>query len=211
MHKKVLILSPHTDDAELGAGGTIARFLEEGSDLYIAVFSTCEDSLPVGSPINSLLEEFYNAYDFIGISRNNLKVYNYPVRRLSEYRQEVLEILVRLKSEITPDLVILPSGYDLHQDHQVIHMEGVRAFLKSSSIWGYELPWNHKQFSPMQFIKLYEKHVELKIKMLSFYKTQFDLKRSYFSQDFIKGLARVRGVQASCEYSEAFEVIRQNY
>jgi len=209
--KKVLVLSPHTDDAELGAGGSIARFLEEGSDIYIAVFSTCEDSLPDGAPRNALLEEFYTAYDFIGVPKDNLRVFNYPVRRLNEYRQDVLEILVGLRKELKPDLVVLPSGYDLHQDHQVIHMEGVRAFLKNSSVWGYELPWNHKQFSPMQFVTLKEEHIQSKIKMLSFYKTQLVLEKSYFREDFIKGLARVRGVQASCEYSEAFEIIRQNY
>jgi hypothetical protein len=63
---------------------------------------------------------------------------------------------------------------------KVIHSEGVRAFLKNASIWGYELPWNHKQFSPTQFVSLKEKHIQSKIKMLSFYKTQLHLERSYF-------------------------------
>ena len=42
----VLILAPHTDDAELGCGGTIARFLEEGKKIYVAAFSTARASLP---------------------------------------------------------------------------------------------------------------------------------------------------------------------
>lgn len=209
--KRVLLLSPHTDDAELGAGGTMARFMEEGAEIFVVVFSTCEDSLPDGSPQNTLLEECNSAYDFIGVLKSNRMIYHYPVRRLAEYRQEVLDILVKVKKDIVPDLVILPSGFDLHQDHQVVYMEGVRAYLKTSSIWGYELPWNHKQFSPMQFVRLEEKHIISKIQMLLYYKSQLALKRPYFCEDFIKGLARVRGVQASCEYSEAFEIIRQNY
>ncbi|MBL6731310.1 MAG: PIG-L family deacetylase, partial [Bacteroidia bacterium] len=40
----VLILAPHTDDAELGCGGTIARFLEEGKKMYVAAFSTARAS-----------------------------------------------------------------------------------------------------------------------------------------------------------------------
>ncbi len=37
--QNVLILSPHTDDAELGAGGTIARFVEEGKKIHYIAFS----------------------------------------------------------------------------------------------------------------------------------------------------------------------------
>lgn len=46
--KKVLVLAPHTDDAELGCGASIARFIEEGSDILVAAFSSAEESLPVG-------------------------------------------------------------------------------------------------------------------------------------------------------------------
>ena len=45
----VIILAPHTDDAELGCGGTIARFLEEGKKMYVAAFSTARASLPEGA------------------------------------------------------------------------------------------------------------------------------------------------------------------
>ena len=38
--KKVLVLAPHTDDGELGCGGTVARLLEEGCEVHFAVFST---------------------------------------------------------------------------------------------------------------------------------------------------------------------------
>lgn len=45
---KVLALNPHPDDGELGAGGTIAKFVEEGKDVYYIAFSTCEISIPNG-------------------------------------------------------------------------------------------------------------------------------------------------------------------
>ena len=45
-NNRVLVLSPHTDDGELGAGGTIARFLDEGKDVYYIAFSGCETSVP---------------------------------------------------------------------------------------------------------------------------------------------------------------------
>ena len=44
--ERILVLAPHTDDAELGAGGSMAKWLEAGVDLHVAVFSTAEESLP---------------------------------------------------------------------------------------------------------------------------------------------------------------------
>jgi len=48
--KKTLVLAPHTDDCELGAGGTIAKLIENGSDVYFAAFSTSDESVLVGFP-----------------------------------------------------------------------------------------------------------------------------------------------------------------
>ena len=47
--ERILVLAPHTDDAELGAGGSMTKWLEAGVDLHVAVFSTAEESLPNGS------------------------------------------------------------------------------------------------------------------------------------------------------------------
>jgi LmbE family N-acetylglucosaminyl deacetylase len=43
--KRVLILAPHTDDGEFGCGGTINKLIEEGSEIYYAAFSACEQSV----------------------------------------------------------------------------------------------------------------------------------------------------------------------
>ena len=149
---KILVLAPHTDDAELGCGGTLARFLAEGKEVFVAAFSTARASLPEGADPDTLKNEFLASMEILGIPKDRLFVYNYKVRMLSYHRQEVLEEMVRLRGLIQPDLVLLPSGNDLHQDHQVVHNEGLRAF-KQASIWGYELPWNHVTFSTQAFVK----------------------------------------------------------
>ncbi|NLK27282.1 MAG: PIG-L family deacetylase [Clostridiales bacterium] len=205
--KTVLVLAPHTDDAELGCGASIARFVEEGSDVFIAAFSSAEESLPVGAPKDLLKQEFYKAIPLLGVQKENTAVYDYQVRRLSYFRQEVLEEMVKLKKQIQPDMVLLPSGQDVHQDHQVIHMEGLRAF-KDNTILGYELPWNHVTFSTQAFIVVEEHHLNKKYLALNEYKSQMELERPYFTRDFLFGLARVRGTQIKEKYAEAFEVIR---
>jgi len=203
--RKVLILAPHTDDGEFGCGGSIVKFLEEGKDIYYVAFSTAEESVPEGMPKNILEIEVKKATNRLGIPASNLIIYKFQVRKLNYVRQEILEELVKIKKEISPDLVFIPSPNDLHQDHYTVAMEGMRAF-KQISIFGYEIPWNNITFHTQAFIKLEKKHVEEKIKALKAYKSQSH--RFYASENFILSLAKARGVQIGAEYAEAFEVIR---
>ncbi len=209
-YKRFLMLAPHTDDVELGCGGTIARFLEEDGDIYVAVFSTAEKSVPKGFPKSALRDEFYKAMSLLGIKEERLSVFNYEVRTLSYHRQEVLDELISLRKSIGPDMVFLPSGEDFHQDHQTLFNEGVRAF-KEITLWGYELPWNTITFPARGFVTLEDRHISKKWKALQAYKTQLQVKRPYFTLDYIKGIAKVRGIQVRAKYAEAFDTIRTKW
>ena len=203
--KRILVLAPHTDDGEFGCGGTISRFVEEGNDVYYAAFSTAEKSVPPEFPPNILEREVRLGTCVLGIRPENLLVYKYEVRCLPHVRQEILEELVRLKAEINPDTIFLPSSQDLHQDHQTVYTEGLRAF-KMSTVLGYELPWNNLSFDYRHFVVLQQRHMETKIEALRCYQSQAH--RSYSEEDFIWGWARTRGVQIAAEYAEAFDVLR---
>ncbi|RUM69706.1 MAG: PIG-L family deacetylase [Sulfurovum sp.] len=203
--KKVFILAPHTDDGELGAGGTIAKLIEHGADVYYFAFSTAEESVPKGHPKDVLRTEVVNATKKLGIKKENVIIYNYTVRKLNYARQEILEDLIKYKRMITPDLVLMPSPHDIHQDHSTIAQEGLRAF-KTCTILGYELIWNNLTFNTTSFIKLEAKHIQCKCNALKEYKSQDG--RAYMSEDFIYSLAKTRGVQIGTQYAESFEVIR---
>jgi LmbE family N-acetylglucosaminyl deacetylase len=203
--KKILVLAPHTDDGEFGCGGSVAKFIEEGKDVFYVAFSTAEDSVPEGYPKNILEIEVRQATKVLGINPNNLIIYKFQVRKLNYVRQEILEELVKIRNEIKPDLVFIPSPNDLHQDHYTVAIEGIRAF-KQISILGYELPWNNITFHTQSFIKLEERHIIKKIDALKAYRSQ--QKRFYANEEFIRSLAITRGTQISIRYAEAFEVIR---
>jgi LmbE family N-acetylglucosaminyl deacetylase len=203
----LLVIGPHTDDAELGCGAAIARLVHLGVDVFVAALSTAEASLPPGSAPDRLREEFQAAAPALGIPADHLFVYDYPVRQLSSYRQDVLDELLRIRRRVAPKAVFVPSPHDVHQDHQVVSNEALRAF-KDITLWGYELPWNHVTFSAQAFITVERTHLECKWKAMQAYRSQMELARSYFTWEFIEGLARVRGVQVKSEYAEAFEVIR---
>ncbi|TLX45362.1 LmbE family protein [Pseudoalteromonas phenolica] len=203
--KNVLVLAPHTDDGELGAGATIAKLVEVGAKVTYVAFSTAEESVPEGLPKDILKTEVKKATAKLGISPTNLIIFNYQVRKLNYNRQQILEDLIDLRKNSSYDLVLTPSMHDIHQDHSTIAQESLRAF-KNTTILGYELIWNNLTFDTKCFVKLEEKHIEAKQQALNQYESQG--RRNYLSKDFTFSLAKTRGVQVGAEYAECFEVIR---
>lgn len=203
--KKVLVLAPHTDDGELGVGGTIHYLIGRSVEVYYAAFSTAEDSVSNDYPKNILEIEVKKATSKLGIKSEHLIIYHYKVRKLSYVRQEILEELIKLRDKLQFDMVFIPSLNDIHQDHRTIAQEGLRAF-KNVTLLGYELIWNNLSFNTQCFVKLSLDDINAKINALTAYKSQSG--RNYMSPEFIKSLAIVRGVQIGCEYAESFEVIR---
>ena len=207
-HRKVLVLAPHTDDGEFGCGGTIARMIEEGCEVHYAAFSACEQSVLPHLPKDILITEVKLATKILGIKPENLTLLKYDVRTFNYHRQAILDDILKLARAIEPDLVFVPSLQDIHQDHATIANEAVRAF-KFTSILSYEMPWNNLNFSTTCFVHLTEQQIETKAKALSAYQSQAH--RPYANEEFIRSLARTRGVQINTRYAEVFEVIRWIY
>jgi LmbE family N-acetylglucosaminyl deacetylase len=205
--RRILILAPHTDDAELGCGGTTARVVGEGHEVFAAAYSIAEESLPDGVPETQLFEEFRISMARLGVPEDHTFVRRFPVRRFSEHRQDILDDLIRLRETVNPDVIFVPSTHDIHQDHAVVSEEAVRAF-KHRTVWGYELPWNNLNTDLSGFVTLKAEHIDAKWNALEAYATQITLRRAYFTRELVFSLAAVRGVQAGVEYAEAFEVIR---
>lgn len=201
----VLVLSPHTDDSELGAGGTIHKLQREGHDVHYVAFSSCDESLAAEKQ-GQLRREFEGVMDLVEPTEYYLL--DYVVRRFGERRQEILEDMVRIRDEIRPDLVVGPSLNDAHQDHAVVAREMHRAFKSGPSIISYEQPWNHVSFETQLFAELEPEDIEWKLRQLQEYESQLERERPYFDEAFVRGLATVRGLQSDTQYAEAFEVVR---
>ena len=198
--ENVLVLAPHTDDGELGLGGTINKLILAGNKVTYVAFSTAEESVPEGFPKDILKTEVRNATLQLGIKPDDLIIFNYQVRKLNYVRQEILEEHIMTLSQIHHekyDLVFIPSLHDIHQDHSTIAQEGLRAF-KNTTILGYELIWNNLSFDTQCFVRLSQENIDVKIRAL----------KEYHSEEFVYSLARARGVQVGCEFAEAFEVVR---
>jgi LmbE family N-acetylglucosaminyl deacetylase len=203
--KRVLVLAPHTDDGEFGCGGTMARLVEAGAEVRYVAFSIATKSLPDGFPPDTLAREVREATTELGIPEAQLTVHDFEVRTFPERRQDILELLIELWDDYQPDAVFQPSLQDIHQDHQVIAAEGMRAF-KRTTILGYEIPWNNFTFNYDAYITLDKAHVERKVAALEKYASQQH--RKYANAEYIWNLARTNGINVGRAYAEVFTVYR---
>ena len=203
--ERVLVLAPHTDDGEFGCGGTMARLVDAGAQVHYVAFSIATKSLPEGFPPDTLAKEVREATAEIGIPEESLTVHDFEVRTFPEHRQEILELLIELWEEWKPDAVLQPATTDIHQDHQVIAAEGLRAF-KRTTILGYEIPWNNYDFSYQAYVALERGHLERKAAALSKYASQQH--RRYADPEYIWNIARTHGINVNRGYAEVFEVYR---
>src|SRR5690349_18310045 len=203
--RRVLVLAPHTDDGEFGCGGTMARLVEAGAEVRYVAFSIATRSLPEGFPPDALAKEVRAATTELGIPPQNLTVHDFDVRTFPEHRQEILELLVAEWESWRPDAVFQPSLSDIHQDHQTIAAEGLRAF-KRTTILGYEIPWNNFDFAYQWYFALGREHVQKKVDALAHYASQQH--RRYANAEYVWNVARTHGINVNREYAEVFQVYR---
>jgi LmbE family N-acetylglucosaminyl deacetylase len=185
---KILLLSPHTDDGELGCGASVAKLVRQGKEVVYVAFSACEQSVLPQFPKDILIQEVKGATAALGIKPENLILHRFEVRTFNYHRQEILDLLIQLREEYKPDTVLIPSLNDIHQDHKTIAEEALRAF-KFHNVISYE-----------------EQDVICKINALNQYQSQAH--RPYANEEFLRSQLRMRGVQVARRYAEVFEVVR---
>ena len=203
--ERVLVLAPHTDDGEFGCGGTMARLVEDGAEVRYVAFSIATRSLPEGFAAGHARPRGARGDGRARHPAENLTVHDFDVRTFPEHRQEILELLIELWNDWQPDVVFQPSLHDIHQDHQTIAAEGLRAF-KRTTILGYEIPWNNFDFAYQAYFALEKRHIERKVAALARYASQQH--RRYANAEYIWNLARTHGINVNREYAEVFQVYR---
>jgi LmbE family N-acetylglucosaminyl deacetylase len=198
-NKRIIAISPHVDDVELGAGATVYRLAKQNDLYYVGL------SLPPLVDADTFMAEFRESSELLGVCADRTLLRFYDPRDLFSTRSEILQLFYDLAKDIRPDLVLIPNGKDIHQSHEVVHAEARRAF-KYTTMLGYELPWNSLEFSMDVFITLSREEVDAKVAAINAFRTQKS--RNFFSNDIVGDLARVRGKQVGREFAECFELMR---
>jgi LmbE family N-acetylglucosaminyl deacetylase len=219
MKKKVLILSPHADDEILGCGGFISKYSKQNYHINVLVLTNANKGAPeIYTPeeIKKLRKESKIANNFIGTKR--LFFENLPAINLNNYPvYKITNIIDKYITEINPEIVLIPSANDIHDDHKII-FKAAKVSMRPNKIsnlrkiLSYEVlsetEWNEegKSFNPNYFVRLKKSDITNKVKAFLKYKSQVKKLPHPRSKEAIVNLSRVRGGQAFVEYAEAFRV-----
>ena len=220
LKKKILILSPHADDEILGCGGFISKY-SKVNDISVLILTNANKGAPeIYSPqqIKKIRKEANIANKFIGTRR--LFFENLPALNLNNYpTYKITNILDKYISDIKPEIVLIPSSNDIHDDHKIIFRAAkvsLRLNKKSNlqKILSFEVlsetEWNEneKSFNPNYFVRLKKSDINRKVSAFYKYKSQVKKFPHPRSKEAIINLSKVRGSQVHCEYAEAFKVER---
>jgi len=215
--KKMVVIAPHPDDETLGVGGTIAKFINNGTKVSVLIVSGHLPPLYSEKDFEITHQEAINAFNSLGVQKS--KFLKIPATTVHEIPVAVLNKKIGsfIKDE-SPDFVLIPFP-DRHIDHRTIFESAVVCCRPISPnapkiILAYETlsetHWNVPGIEPSFIPEFYvniDTTIETKVDALSQYKSQLKNNDSR-SIDACKALARFRGSQNGCRYAEAFKVIR---
>lgn len=204
--KRVLVVNAHADDMEFGCGGTVARLVEGGVEVYSLVLSLRRKTVAEGFPTDELVRETLAAGRELGLPEEQILICDYEHRIFPQLRQVILDEIYRRARELEPDLVFTTSLDDTHQDHIVTARETFRA-LKYTNIVSFSFPWNTLVKRVNLYSEVHEEHLAKKIRALECYETQIP-GRAYFDPEYLRAQAISWGTNIRVRYAEHFEIVR---
>jgi LmbE family N-acetylglucosaminyl deacetylase len=198
---KILCLGCHSDDIEIGCGGTILGLRER--------YPTCEFSWVVFSAIGIReAEARCGAELFAGTNRREGAVLkNFPDAFMPFAGAEVKAVFEELKKTISPDLIFTHNRKDAHQDHRLIADLTWNTF-RDHLILEYEIPkYDGDLGQPSVFVPLEAEVCQKKVRyIMDVFQSQRT--KSWFQEDTFLSLMRLRGMECNAPsgYAEAFYV-----
>jgi LmbE family N-acetylglucosaminyl deacetylase len=220
MTKNILVIAAHTDDEALGCGGTIARHVAQGDDVY-AVFIADGVSSRDHADQQKHLERnsaAQNAHAILGIKKTYN--FNYPDNQLDSL--PLLQIIKKIEQviqEISPNIVFTHHRGDLNVDHQICHQAALTACRPIpgspvEEIYSFEVvsstDWNQnddRPFTPNVYIDISD-FLETKIRALAAYGSEICEFPHSRSMEHVNALACHRGNSVGYKAAEAFMAVR---
>jgi LmbE family N-acetylglucosaminyl deacetylase len=195
----VLCLGAHSDDIEIGAGGTLLGLQERGVrlDVHWCVLSG------VGEREN---EARASASDFLsGAERSQIEIMSFRDSYFPEEGDAIKSWFAALRKRVNPDLILTHRRGDAHQDHSHVCRLTWNTF-RDHCILEYEIPkWDGDIGQPNLYVPISANVLKRKIDFLV---SHFGTQRSklWFDAETFLGLARLRGMECRApeRYAEAF-------
>lgn len=224
---KYLLVVAHPDDEVLGAGASVYKWSHTGNIVDVAIMCTEAKARAFRPNDNELDDDLNTSADFLGIHKKyeaafpNIKMNTVPHLELVQF----IEAAIR---ESEPDIVITHHPADTNNDHLQTSMacqEAIRLFQRQPSVkpiqefWYMEVPscseWAINDamnlFRPNCYVEVGKEGVEAKCKALAMYRGVMRPYPHPRSNEYIIGLASIRGSQWGCFYAEAFQVALRKF
>jgi LmbE family N-acetylglucosaminyl deacetylase len=197
----VLCIGAHSDDIEIGLGGTILGLIAAGVRLHVhwCVGSAKADRASEAEASASAFLE--------GAAGRRIELAGFDDSYFPAQSRSIKEWLSGIRSQVTPDIVFTHARDDAHQDHREIRQLTWNLF-RDHLILEYEIPkWDGDLTQPNVYCALSDKIMAKKIDLLE---AHFGTQRSkdWFDAETFRGLARLRGMEcrAPDRYAEAFHM-----
>jgi LmbE family N-acetylglucosaminyl deacetylase len=195
---RLLCVGAHSDDIEIGCGGTILRLLAErpGSAVHWVVLSATEHrEHEARASAVAFLQEAADSTVEVEAFRESYFPYLAPIK----------DYFAELRTRVDPDVVFCPHRHDDHQDHRTV-AELVWQTFRDHLIAEYEIPKYEGDLGrPNLFVRLPPEIVERKVALLQeHFPSQHG--KYWFRRETFSGIMAVRGVEAGVEWAEAFHV-----
>jgi LmbE family N-acetylglucosaminyl deacetylase len=197
--KRVLCLGAHSDDIEIGCGGTVLRMIERSKTIefyWLVLSSNPRRAKEAESSANAFLRRARKKTVVVKSFRDGFLPYLGP---------PVKECFEELKKVFAPDVIFTHCRHDLHQDHRLVCELTWNTF-RDHFILEYEVPkYDADLHSPNFFVPLSDAQACRKVNSLMRHFTTQQNKR-WFSEELFYGLMRLRATEVASptRYSEAF-------
>ncbi|MGA9778107.1 MAG: PIG-L deacetylase family protein [Limisphaerales bacterium] len=197
--KRILCIGAHSDDIEIGCGGTVLHLIAKSSQIEFYWVVLCSDP-------DRDREARQSANAFLkGVRQRTIVVKSFRDGFLPYLGAPVKEWFEELKKSFSPDLIFTHSRHDLHQDHRLVCELTWNTF-RNHLILEYEIPkYDADLQQPNFFVPLSDVICRKKVQLLM---RCFGTQRGkhWFSEDLFNGLMRLRGMEAASptSYAEAF-------
>jgi len=196
---RLLAIGAHSDDIEIGCGGTILRLAAERPQLevlWVVFAATTERAAEARASARAFLH---------GAATTKVVVRDYRDGFLPYSGAAVKDEFEALKREFSPDLIFTHYRDDRHQDHRLISDLTWNTW-RDHFILEYEIPkYDGDLGIPNVFVPIARRLARRKVNdICSIFATQKG--QHWFTPDLFFGLMRVRGIECCAEYAEAFHV-----
>lgn len=197
--RRVLAIGAHSDDIEIGCGGTLLKLIEQRA--------IAEIRWVVLSADGGRAQEARDSAEAMlkGVPKSEIVVCDFPDTFFPYEGQRIKSFFQEMKADFAPDVVFTHQRNDLHQDHRVCCELTWNTF-RDHLILEYEVPkYDGDMSAPNAFVPIEERLQRRKIDHLMQY---FGTQRSkrWFQEDLFSGLLRLRGMECNSpsSYAEAF-------